>query len=659
MRHPEAFPNPQAALDAYRALLLPRRIEERMLKLLRQNKLAKWFSGIGQEAVAVGATLAMRPDDPIFTMHRNLGVFTTRGVPYHPLFGQLFGKADGFTGGRERSFHFGIPDHHIIGMISHLGAMLPVADGYALAARLRGQDRVALSFSGEGGTSEGDFHEAVNLAAVWRLPVIFLIENNGYGLSTPSRDQFVCERLADKGIGYGIPAHRIDGNDLSEVLATLREARTTAATGTPVLIEAMTFRMRGHEEASGTAYVPKELFEEWSRKDPILRMESYLKEAGWATEDDFKRMRAAADAEFSPAIDSALVAPEPRPEAHLAIDRVYAPTRPADASEPVVASEGRFIDGIRNTLMLNFDADPDRLVIGQDVAEYGGVFKVTEGFLDRYGRERVRNTPIIESGALGLAYGMALNGFKPVVEMQFADFISCGFNQIINNIAKSRYRWSSDVPMVIRSPHGAGAGAGPFHSQSPEGWFMQHAGLKVVVPGTVEDAQILLHSALHDGNPVLFFEHKRLYRSLKGSIFSQIPYEPLGKAKVLVPGSDVSVITYGAGVGWALDAAERMKAQGVSVEVVDLRTLRPLDHETIAATTKRTGRVLLLQEPSGFMGPLSEVAAFLAEECFSHLDAPVMRCSGLETPVPTHPALEQAWLPQGRLEAKLLELARY
>lgn len=659
MQHPESFHSRDHALSCYRSLLLPRRVEERMLKLLRQNRIAKWFSGIGQEAISVGTALQAHLDDVIFTMHRNLGVFTTRDVPWYPLFCQLFAKRDGFTEGRERSFHFGIPDHHIIGMISHLGAMVPVADGVALAMKLRGENRVAFSFSGDGGTSEGDWHEALNLAAVWKLPVVFVIENNGYGLSTPTSEQYACAHLADRALGYGIPCHIVDGNDLSAVMSVMASAREQALAGQPVLVEAKTFRMRGHEEASGTAYVPPHLFQEWQEKDPILRMERFLVDQGWAADADFASMRSEADRSFGADLERALASPDPDPADGLSEARVLAPTPPPSPGREAGPTEGRYIDGIRRALHQAFREDAGTLIMGQDIAEYGGAFKVTEGFLADYGRDRVRNTPIIESGAIGAAYGLALSGFRPIVEMQFADFISCGYNQIVQNLSPSRYRWSGDVNVTIRGPHGAGAGAGPFHSQSPESWFLPHHGLKIVVPGTVEDAQLLLYSAIMDPNPVLVFEHKRLYRSQKGLLFDTIPYEPLGKAKLRRTGTDALIITYGYGVTWATDYADRLAAEGLSISVLDLRCLRPLDTEAIASAIGTTGRVLLLQEPSGFMGPMSEVSAFIAEECFEMLDAPVIRCSALETPIPTHPSLEGAYLPVGRLDSDIRRLLAF
>lgn len=641
-------------------MLLPRQIEERMLKLLRQNKISKWFSGIGQEAVGVGVTLSSKPEDYILPMHRNLGVFTTRGVPLYPLFCQLFGKADGFTGGRDRSFHFGIPEHNIIGMISHLAAMMPVADGLALAKKLKGEDAVAFSFCGDGATSEGDFHEALNLAAVWELPVVFIIENNGYGLSTPTSEQYACEKLSDRAKGYGMHGFHIDGNNVFEVMETVQKARTLALKGEPVMIEAQTFRMRGHEEASGTHYVPDILFENWADKDPILRVENFLKEEGIADKNDFDKITKEIDQSFKKDLEKALKAADPVFDEQKELSSVYSHEEPlVPKSSNGITYEKRFVDVIQSSLWQAFKEDNSFLIMGQDIAEYGGVFKITEGFFKEFGQERIRNTPIIESGALGAAMGLALEGFKPVVEMQFADFISCGFNQIVNNIAKTHYRWSPPLNITIRAPHGGGVGAGPYHSQSVEGWFMQIPGLKVVVPGTVEDAQNLLYSSLYDPNPVLFFEHKKLYRSLKADVSDKAQYQPLGKAKVRREGTDISVITYGMGVQWALSLAESYDKKGISLEIVDLRTLLPLDKETIRETVCNTGKVLLLQEPSLTMGPVSEISAIISEECFEWLDAPVMRCASLDMPIPHDKKLEDGFMANAKLEEMLNKLVEY
>jgi 2-oxoisovalerate dehydrogenase E1 component len=650
----------EQALHIYKNLLLPRRIEERMLKLLRQNKISKWFSGIGQEAVGVGVTLSAKPKDYILPMHRNLGVFTSRKVPPYNLFCQLFGKTDGFTKGRDRSFHFGTMDHNIIGMVSHLAAMMPVADGLALAKKLKGEDAVAFSFCGDGATSEGDFHEALNLAAVWELPVVFIIENNGYGLSTPTSEQFACEHLSDRAKGYGMHGFNIDGNNIFEVMNTVGKARKLALKGEPVLIEAKTFRMRGHEEASGTHYVPDVLFENWAEKDPILRLEKFMVSEGMAGKEDFKEITKEIDQSFKEDLEKAMNAADPVFDEQTELDAVYS----QEAPKPPVHKNGityekRFVDVIQSTLWQAFEEDDSFLIMGQDIAEYGGVFKITEGFLKEFGKDRIRNTPIIESGVLGAAVGLALEGFKPVVEMQFADFISCGFNQIVNNIAKTYYRWSPPLNITIRAPHGGGVGAGPYHSQSVEGWFMQIPGLKVVVPGTVEDAQNLLYSSLYDPNPVLFFEHKKLYRSLKTTVPDKATYEPLGKAKVRREGTDATIITYGMGVQWALAVAEEYEQKGTSLEVLDLRTLLPLDKESIRQTVQKTGKVLLLQEPSLTLGPLSEISAIISEEYFEWLDAPVMRCASMDTPIPHDKGLEDGFMASSYLGDKLSKLLAY
>lgn len=653
----------KAGIQYYQRLLLPRLIEERMLSLLRQNKISKWFSGIGQEAISVGATLSLKKNDFILPMHRNLGVFTTRDVPFYPLFSQLFGKRDSFTGGRDRSFHFGIPEYHIFGMISHLAATMPVADGLALASKLRDEDRVALSFCGDGGTSEGDFHEALNLAGVWKLPVIFMIENNGYGLSTPVSEQYACKDLADRATGYGLEGMVIDGNDFFAVMEAVQKARKLALKGKPVLIEAKTFRMRGHEEASGTFYVPDEEFEKWKPKDPIFRYEEWmLKEKIVADRKEFEAIRKKLKATFSDELNSALVSEEPVFNEAVELERAGLKPQPTVVSKNGKSgseSEKRIIDAIHLSQKQAFEEDESFLLLGQDIAEYGGVFKASEGYVDLFGKDRIRNTPIIESGAIGAAIGLAMEGFKPVVEMQFADFITCGFNQIVNNLSKGRYRWMPDMPITIRAPHGGGVGAGPFHSQSPEGWFMQLPGLRVIVPSSVYDAQNMLYTALYDPNPVLFFEHKKLYRSIKEVTPDRCEFVDLSKANIVKEGATASIITYGYGVHWALEISEVYSKIGVDLEIVDLRSLAPIDWDTVINSVKKTGRVLLLQEPSEILGPMSEISAGITERAFNWLDAPVIRCSSLHTPIPFNKELERGYMADNRLKSRLDELLEF
>jgi 2-oxoisovalerate dehydrogenase E1 component len=654
---------PDELRDLYRALLVPRLVEEKALLLLRQGKLSKWFSGMGQEAIAVGVTTALESDDWILPMHRNLGVFTTRGVDLGRLFRQLFGRDGGFTQGRDRTFHFGLLESHLVGMISHLGAMLPVADGLALAAQLKGSRQVAATFTGDGATSEGDFHEAVNLAGVWKLPVLFVIENNCYGLSTPALEQYSCRDLADRGIGYGIPGHVVDGNDLMAVIKATTAAAARARRGEgPTILEFKTFRMRGHEEASGTAYVPKHLFEEWAGRDPVVRFEALLHERGILREGDIERLRGELKATIDALVDEALAAPLPQSTAERELSDVFARSSPPAAAMVEVTTtttEMRYVDAIRDGLREALRLHPKLVVMGQDIAEYGGVFKVTEGFVEEFGKKRIRNTPIIESGAVGAALGLALDGFPAMVEMQFGDFITCGFNQIVNNLAKTHYRWGAAVPVVIRAPVGGGVGAGPFHSQNVESWFTCVAGLKVVAPATPADAKGLLLSSIEDGNPVLYLEHKFLYRSLKEQVPAG-PYRvPLGVARLARSGRDATIVTYGVGVSWAIEAAARFEARGRDIEVIDLRTLIPWDRDMVLASVRKTGRALVLHEAPVTGGFGGELAAVIASEAFEALDAPVSRLGALDMPVPFSKALEEIFSPRGRLDDALDQLLAY
>jgi len=641
-------------LALYRSIVLPRMIEEKMLNLLRQGKLSKWFSGIGQEAIAVGVTAALEADDFILPMHRNLGVFTTRGVDLARLFRQLLGKEGGFTNGRDRTFHFGTLEHKIVGMISHLGAMLPVADGLALAAVLRGEKRVAAAFTGDGSTSEGDFHEAVNLAAVWKLPVLFIVENNQYGLSTPTSEQYACKDIADKAIGYGIEGRIVDGNDLLAVYDAVSEAAKRARAGSgPTLLEFKTFRMRGHEEASGTAYVPKELIAEWGRKDPVLRYETTLIDRGVLTKAEAASIRVEFKTTIDTLVDAALAVRDPDSSAERELGDVYAPSllvaRPPTPEAIAAAPERRYVDAVHDALREALARDPRVIFLGQDIAEYGGAFKCTEGLAAEFGKSRVRNTPIIESGAVGAAMGLALDGFLPMLEMQFGDFVTCGFNQIVNNLAKTHYRWGAGIPVVLRLPVGGGMGAGPFHSQNMEAWFTQVAGLKVVAPATPFDVKGLLLAAFEDGNPVLVLEHKGLYRSAKGPVPEGHYTVPIGKAAIVREGTDATVVTYGVGVFWATQAAEKLSAEGVSIEVVDLRTLIPWDLATAAASVRKTSKALVLHEAPVTGGFGAEIAATLSRECFRDLDAPIERLGGLDMPVPFSKALEEIFMPKARL----------
>ncbi|GAA0891581.1 dehydrogenase E1 component subunit alpha/beta [Fulvivirga kasyanovii] len=645
--------------ELYEALLRPRMIEEKMLILLRQGKISKWFSGIGQEAISIGSTKALENDEYILPMHRNLGVFTTRDVPYSRLFAQFQGKLSGFTNGRDRSFHFGTNDHHIVGMISHLGPQLAVADGIALANQLTNQKKATLVFTGDGGASEGDFHEALNVAAVWDLPVIFVVENNGYGLSTPSNEQFRFKSFVDKGPGYGIDAIKVDGNNVLEVYDTLKQlAENVRRNPHPVIVEAMTFRMRGHEEASGTKYVPKELMEKWAKKDPLENYEKYLLKEKVITEADIKKYRKAIQKDIDEGLEKAYAEEMPQATTDKELADMYAPfVQEVKSPSTETKSTKRYVDAISDGLRQSLEKYPELVVMGQDIAEYGGVFKITEGFVDKFGKGRIRNTPLCESAIIGIGLGMSIKKQKSVVEMQFADFVTCGFNQIVNNLAKSHYRWGQNADVVVRMPTGAGVAAGPFHSQSNEAWFFHTPGLKVVYPSNPADAKGLLCAAIEDPNPVIYFEHKFLYRSLSDDIHDDYYTIEIGKANLVEEGTDLSIITYGMGVHWAKEVMQTLPE--LSADILDLRSLLPWDKEAVEATVKKTNRVLILHEDCMTGGIGGEISAWISEHCFRHLDAPVLREASLDTAVPFSPALEQNFLPKGRLKQKIKDLVEF
>lgn len=645
-------------VSLYKKLLKPRLIEEKMLILLRQGKVSKWFSGIGQEAIAVGITAALDADEYILPMHRNLGVFTGRNIPLHRLFSQWQGKKSGFTKGRDRSFHFGTQEFKIIGMISHLGPQMGVADGIALANKLKKNGKVTAVFTGEGATSEGDFHEALNIAAVWELPVLFVIENNGYGLSTPTNEQYRCENLADKGVGYGMESHIIDGNNILEVYTKISELKASMVDNPrPVLLEFKTFRMRGHEEASGTKYVPQELMDMWAAKDPIANFKAYLLRISAINEEDDANFKAEIKAE----IDEhwAITQAEPDVVATLSeeLDDVYEPFNYEEVSASSEKENIRFIDAISSGLKQSMERHPNLVIMGQDIAEYGGAFKITDGFVEAFGKERVRNTPICESAVVSAANGLSINGYKAVMEMQFADFVSSGFNPIVNLLAKQHYRWNEKSDVVVRMPCGGGTQAGPFHSQTNEAWFTKTPGLKVVYPAFPYDAKGLLNTAINDPNPVIYFEHKQLYRSITQDVPKDYYTLPFGKAALLQEGSDVTVISFGAGVHWALATLD--KHPEIKADLIDLRTLQPLDTETIFASVKKTGKCIILQEDTLFGGIASDISALIMENCFESLDAPVQRVASIESAIPFVKVLEDQYLPKVRFEKQLLDLIQY
>ena len=667
--HRKALTNEQL-IATYRHLLLPRLIEEKMLLLLRQGKISKWFSGIGQEAISVGAALALAADEWIMPLHRNLGVFTTRKMPLHKLFMQWQGNKEGYSKGRERSFHFGSREHFICGMISHLGPQLAIADGVALAYKLKKENKVSLAFTGDGGTSEGDFHEALNVAAVWELPVIFIIENNGYGLSTPVNEQYRCEHLVDRARGYGMEGVRIDGNNVLEVYDTIAGIREYCIREQkPYLVECTTFRMRGHEEASGVKYVPSHLFDEWGKNDPIKNFQHFLLESSVLTQEEIASIQAEMKELIEAELQLAYDAEEMVPDTSEELADVYQPRTsnlqpptsnfqlPTSNPEPPTSRPLRFIDGIKEGLQQSMQQHDNLVLMGQDIAEYGGAFKITDGFVNEFGKDRVRNTPLCESAIIGSALGLSMEGYKAMVEMQFADFVSVGFNQIVNNLAKIYYRWGQNADVVIRMPTGGGVGAGPFHSQCNEAWFVHTPGLKVVYPSTPEDAKGLLIAAINDPNPVMYFEHKALYRSVSGHVPPEYYETEIGKARQVRQGDDISIITYGSGVHWTTDYAAQHDE--LSIDILDLRTLLPLDYDAIRQSVARTGKVLIVHEDTLTGGIGGEISAWITEHCFELLDAPVLRCASLDTPIPFNIELEKNFLASSRLHEYVQRLLSY
>ncbi|MEO9513307.1 MAG: dehydrogenase E1 component subunit alpha/beta [Flavobacteriaceae bacterium] len=648
----------QKLLELYAGMLKPRMIEEKMLILLRQGKISKWFSGMGQEAISVGVTNALKQEEYILPMHRNLGVFTSRGVPLNRLFGQWQGKKSGFTQGRDRSFHFGTQEYKIVGMISHLGPQLGVADGIALADMLRRKKRVTAVFTGEGATSEGDFHEALNIASVWNLPVVFCIENNGYGLSTPTNEQYNCKNLADRAKGYGMESRIIDGNNILEVYSKVNElCKAIRKRPRPVLLEFQTFRMRGHEEASGTKYVPEKLMKKWAKKDPIANYEAFLLKEKLISQEDIEQLKSEITEEINSNLKLAFDEPVIKVNETKELNEVYKDFDYENIESNENIKNIRFVDAISEGLEQSMERYNELILLGQDIADYGGVFKITEGFTSKFGKSRVRNTPICESAVVSAAMGLSINGMKSVMEMQFADFATSGFNPIVNYLAKTHYRWGEKADVVIRMPCGGGVGAGPFHSQTNEAWFTKTPGLKVVYPAFPYDAKGLLNTAINDPNPVLFFEHKGLYRSVYGDVPAGYYTLPLGEACLMQQGNSVSIVTYGAGVHWALEVLQ--KHTKINADLIDLRTLQPLDIKTVYASVKKTGKLIVLQEDTLFGGIASDISAMVMEHCFEYLDAPVKRVGSLETPVPFSKKLEENYLPKKRFETALLDLIAY
>jgi len=678
--HSSMSPEERQRLDRelYFKLLLVRLFDERVSTLHRQNKVVGGvYSGVGQEAVVVGACQHLRGDDIVFPLHRDMGVFLSRGVEPAHLMAQILGRRDGLSGGRDSFLHTGDLRKGVVGATSMLGATLPVATGAALGFRTLGQDRVAVAFFGEGSTSRGDFHEALNFAGIHKLPVIFLCENNQYAFTTPVRLQMPVETVAERADAYGMRRARTNGNDLFRVMEAVEAAIHRARRGEgATLIDCVTYRIRGHSEHDPAKYREQEEVVEWGARDPIELYELYLEKRGYdlpkLSQEVREEVRGLLDraveyAEASPYPDlraartAVFIGPGPLGTAEISADWA-GPNAIGGLAGPQAAEAGRvptpephgdevevtYLGAINRTLAWELQNDPRVMCVGEDIGIGGGAFGVTEGLLDKFGEERIVDTPISESLIVGGSVGASLVGLLPVAEMQFADFISCGFDQLANTASTMAYRHGGKfgAPIVVRCPAGARIRGGLFHSQNVESFFLTTPGLKIVAPSNARDASGLLRSAIHDPNPVIFLEYKYLYRRekarLKGGVAEPVP---IGVAAVRRPGEQLSLVTYGPTVQLCLEAAARLEGEGFDPEVIDLRTVKPLDMEAILTSVRKTGRVLIVHEDRAFAGLGAEIAARLADEAFSSLDAPVRRVTTEDVPYAYAPPLEDSILP--------------
>jgi pyruvate/2-oxoglutarate/acetoin dehydrogenase E1 component/TPP-dependent pyruvate/acetoin dehydrogenase alpha subunit len=680
---PDAGERQALDLALFRDLWRIRTFERAVSSLHRQNKiLGGVYSGEWQEALQVGFCHHLTPEDVVFPLHRDLGVFLLRGVDPGKLLAQLMAKRDGLSGGRDNFTHSGDLGLGVLGASSMLGATLPVACGAGLRFKMLEENRVAVTFFGEGSTARGDFHEALNFAGIHKLPVVFVCENNHYAYSTPQELEMPVETVAERAAAYGMKGTRVNAQDLNRVLEEAEKAITRAREGEgPTLVECMTYRHKGHSEHDPARYRPEEELAEWAGRDPIELFALYLEKRGLDVPALTAEVQAAAQAEIDQAVAFAEGSPYPDgPDAlrHLVYEGEPLPecvtSEPAEHAAAVAAAfaAGRapaepakppadtitYLDAINEALFEEMTRDPTVFVLGEDVAELGGAFGVTRGLLDRFGPARVIDTPISESLIIGASAGAAVLGLRPVSEMQFADFISCGFDQLVNTAATFCYRHGgrARVPMVVRLPAGGRIHGGLFHSQNPESFFLSTPGLVIVAPATVEDAKGLLKSAIRGNDPVIYLEYKSLYRHLKAARPGPDTLTPIGEAAVRRPGNDLTIVTYGPALGFCMEAAEKLAAEDkAEAEVIDLRTLKPLDMAAITRSVERTSRVLIVHEDRRFNGLGAEIAARIAEDLFHVLDAPVKRVASADTHYPYAPTMEDWALPD---TAKILEAAR-
>jgi pyruvate dehydrogenase E1 component alpha subunit len=640
---------------------LIRAFEETVEQLYAAGKMhGTMHLSIGQEAVAVGAIAALRPDDYITSTHRGHGHAIAKGQDLRAMLAELLGKETGVCRGRGGSMHLADLERGNLGANGIVAGGIPIAVGAGLSIRMQGQDRVVLCFFGDGAANHGNFHEGLNMAAIWRLPVVFLCENNQYAMSMAVRRAMAVPRVADRAVAYGIPGETVDGMDVVAVYRAVRAAVERARRGEgPTLIEAITYRYRGHSKSDRQVYRTKDEVQAWMARDPIARLREALIARGWLSEAEAAGIEAQARQVVEEALRIAEGDPEPRvdqltegvyaEDPHMPPLWIRQTFGPGTAVEPPAGTrELSYAEALREAMAQAMAADERVFLMGEDIGVYGGAFGVTQGLIERFGPERVRDTPISENTIVGAGVGAALTGMRPIVEMQFMDFVTLAMEQTVLQAAKVRYMFGGKarVPLVLRLPGGSGTGAAAQHSESLEAWFVHVPGLKVVAPATPYDAKGLLLAALADDNPVIFVEHKLLYRT-RGPVPEEPYLVPLGKAAVRRPGRHLTIVAYSIAVLRALEAAERLAAEGIEAEVIDLRTLKPYDAETVIASVKKTGKLLIVHEAPLLGGFGGELAAAVAQsEAFAYLEAPIVRLGGADVPIPYHPRLERAAVPQ-------------
>ncbi len=638
-------------LELYRRICEIRQFELKIESLFGTGEIGGTFhSSAGQEAAAVGVAAAAAEGDIFVSNHRGHGHLLAKGCGVKHLAAELFGRSGGVCAGRGGTQHTAQFDRSFYGANGITGGGIPVATGIALSVKMRGESTVVFAFLGDGATNQGTFHESLNMASIWELPIVYVCEVNGYALSMPTHKSMKVESVTERAASYRMQSASVDGNDLAAVVDSASRAADAARGGAPFLLECATYRMKGHSKSDKCHYRTREEEARWAERDPMRLMARALVEDFGIAQDRIDSVETEAEAEIESALEFARSSGEP--ETTSALDHVYASPVDASANDPSAeplsdsCEEVFYREGLRRALIEEMDRDESVFVLGEDIAAYGGVFKVTEGLAERYGESRIIDTPISENSFTGVAVGSAIAGMRPVVEIMFMDFLLLALDQLVNQAAKFSYIYhgQTSVPMVLRTPAGGYRGYGATHSQSFEQLLMGIPGLKVAAPSTARDACGMLKWAIRDPDPVVFVEHKLLYGT-RGPVPSGEEVIPLGKAKVSRPGDDVTIVSHGYQVIQSLKAAEALAGAGISAEVVDIRSLKPLDMATISASASKTGRAVLVEESPLAGGVTAEVAARLGEAAFGYLEAPIIRVGAADCPIPAALGLEAAVLP--------------